>query len=371
LIVNMKEDISRFVGMNNVTGGELGRYNVLQPGLLLNATVDSEGIKQREGRVLRITLPYAHSMSNGLLVDLCAGGVEQALYLLDLPSGTATLIQTIPGTREVLSYVEIGDCIFISKKGWCGVYESGSIRKWGLIIDQLNERSWIRETNGSRYYMADPQGNATTTLKPHDFVHAPNPMRWITYAHGRIWGVIGNRIVYSDEMSYEWFNDDENFVEFQSEPQMIAASKSGLFIGLIDRTIYLHGTNPEEMSYHQQATKPFGAVPNTLQYTGGFKDLGGFDTPLWIDPSGKAIAGLSDGSIVDVTGGNVRFDVEAGVGSLFRMYKGKPQYMANVMLPDNYINGDPVTHDWVLNIYNKKLSSGIDVGLKAVGRLTS
>ena len=363
----MQRNISRFVGMDNVTGGGLGQ-NGLQPGLIVNAIVDDNGIHKREGFFLHIALPYSHSLSNGLAVTLCAGGSPQALYEVDLEESSTSLLQTIPGSREILSYIEIGDLIFISNSQWCGVYEDGSIRKWGLIIDELNERTWIRESNGSRYYMADPQGDVTTTLKPHDFVHAPNPMKWITHAFGRIWGVIGNRVVYSDEMSPEWFNDAENFIEFQSEPQMIARSKAGLFIGLADQTVFLSGTNPEDMSYHQQAVKPFGAVPNTLQYTGGFKNLG-FDTPVWIDPQGKAVAGLADGSIADITGGQVRFDVSAGVGSLFRMYKGKPQYLATVMLPDDYINGDPVTHDWVLNIYKKKLSSTVNLGIKATGRL--
>ena len=313
-----------FTGMDNVSGGSVSDGLVI-PDLIINATVTDGMVKKRGGYALSIPITGCHSLCPRS-VPLCAGTGK--LYLLNLDAGTKTEVASLP-TSAPLSYVEIGLCIFISSRDWCGVYESGIIRKWGKIIDDLDDMNWVQAENGE-YFLADPQGNATATMKPHEHVHAPDPMEHIIFAHGRIWGSRGTVLYYSDGMSPEWFQDDVNQIPFQDEIKMIAPSQGGLFIGFDNKVIFLNGSDPATMGY--TVRKP-GALPYTMQQIHNFGDFG--TVPAWGTPKGKIMAGMPDGSLVDLTAGKTKFTISEAKGSSFRVVNGKPRYSMTFEMPDD------------------------------------
>lgn len=348
--------ITQFVGMDNVDGGGFIDEFMLKPSLIINATIDkNRKLVKRTGYSKIIDIENCHSLFLGDNATLCVGN-GQKLYELDLVNQTKTQLTTVQGPVYPLSYVEIGSLIFIANKHWCGVYENGSIRKWGKIIDDMNNLSWVRETNGSRYFLADNEGNPTATLKPHDFVHPPDPMDYITFAHGRIWGARGNVIYYSDDMSPEWFQDDVNNFEFKDKVKMIARSTGGLFVGFENYTVFLAGSHPKEMNY---IYKDRGVISHTLQYTERFGDLG-YDIPVWATPEG-IVAGLPDGSILDLTKGTLKYDLGECVGSMFRLVNGVPQYLVTLKQPTTIVNGDEVTYDWIKDISKVNLSGNVNI----------
>lgn len=345
--------ISRFTGMNNVSGGGWVAEETMAPALLLNAVPDQMGrLAVREGSTLHMAIADCHSLFLGVNATLCVGD-GQTLYLLDLDAKTKAALATVAGPKTPLSYVEIGRCVYMSNRHWCAALENGAVRKWGRIIDQMNALAWVREANGSRFFLADAAGRPTATLKPHDYVHPPEPMDFIAKAHGRIWGARGKSVVFSDAVSVEWFQDDTNRIDFEEEPTMIAESAGGLFIGFPSRTVFLMGTQPLEM---QPLWKNIGALPRTLQYTDKFSELGA-NVPIWGTPNSGIVAGLPDGSIVSLTKDRMRYDPGESVGSLFRIHKGEPQYLMTIIQPEEVQRADPVTHDWVRDIYQAKLSA--------------
>ena len=329
--------------MNNVSGGGI-KDGILQPGIILNAVIDPENrVVQRDGYSLHIAIDGCHSLFAGTFVVLCVGDTRQ-LYKVDLTAKTKTALTTITSNHRVY-YAEVGDSVYMSSKNWNGVYDfsTDSVRDWGEIIDTMDALNWVRETNGNKYFLADYSGNPTAAMKPHDFVHKPDPMEYIVYGHGRIWGSRNKTVYYSDAVSPEWFQDDVNNLQFNDVVRMIAVSSGGIYVGFDNYTVFLAGTNPDEMQYVPKKT---GAIPHTVQYARGFGELGN-NIPVWGTPSGQVMAGMPDGNLMDLTKGNIRFDVSEGVGSSFRIINGEPQYLMTFTLPEERVAGDETTHEWV------------------------
>lgn len=344
----MQLTINGFQGMDNVSGGGMAEGAVI-PGLVINATQDATGkLLKRQGCELAMSLADCHSMFTGRNGTFCVGG--SSLYKLNMVAFTkGSSLATIPGGKVPLYYVEIGDLVFMSNINWIGVYERGTVRTWGQIIDDLDAMNWVREENGSMYFLANSDGTPSAVLKPHDFVHKPSPMKYITFGHGRIWGARGNRVFYSDELSPEWWQDDVNFFEFQKDVVLIAAARDGMYVGTEDQTVFLAGTDPRQMAFMPH---DIGAIENTMQYCSAFNELGN-NTALWATPRNGIVAGLPGGNLAEITAGRIRYDAEAGISSFFRRLNGQPQYGFVVTYPDAVTNGDQATKDWIDEIYTQ------------------
>jgi len=361
--------IKAFDGMDNVSGGGFIGSGVMKPALIVNAVPDESGkLIERAGTTAHITLANAHSFFYGENAILCAGGASHALYLIDLDAETATSLGSITGGYSPLYYVEIGGCIYISNENWCKVYEAGALRAWGQIVTDMEALTWVLETNGSRYFLADQAGNPSATLKPHDFVHVPTPMKYITFAHGRIIGAREKVAYYSDAESVEWFQDDVNRLEFKDDILLIAASPGGVYFGFEKYTVFAGGTDFEEgLRYLTINQTCLGQ--KTLQYTKEFGEIP-INTPVWGTDNGF-VAGLSDGTLVELDKGQLRYDRDTAIGSHFRVVEGRPQYLATIIQAPTVVNADQITHDWVEDIYDLSLEGTATFELTSTGILST
>lgn len=333
-----------FTGMDNVSGGLINE-NVLVPQFIMNALPSSNlRLRRREGSLNEIVLANAHSMWNGS-VTLCVA--DNVLYQLNLADSTKTSLGSVEGGNTRMYYVEIGDVIYLSNKSWCKVLENSTLRTWGQSVTDEEDKNWIKHSNGSEYFEKDGHEPGFVP-RQSEFYHEAKPMSYLTEAFGRIWGAIGNKLVYSDPASLEWFQNDVNNFEFNDEIKMIARGKSELYVGFDDKLVILTGGSaydsaitPDKMD---RRWENFGVVEHTLQYC-DFRGELGTHVPTWLSPSGIMIG--ADASIIDVSGGKLRYDVDSPIGSGFYMYKGEPLYIATMLHKVERVVADEATHNWI------------------------
>ena len=339
-----KLDINGFTGMDNVSGGLINE-GVLVPHFVMNALPYSNlRLRRREGSSNEIVLANAHSMWNGS-VTLCVA--DDVLYQLNLTDSTKTSLGSVEGGKSKMYYVEIGDVIYLSNKSWCSALENSTLRTWGQSVIDEEAKTWVKHNNGSEFFEKDGQ-EPGFLLRQSEFYHEAKPMKYIVEAFGRIWGAIGNILVYSDPSSPEWFQNDVNSFEFNTEIKMIARGDSELYIGFDNRTIILIGGSaydsaitPDKMD---KRWFDYGVVENTLQYSDFGDDLG-TNTPTWLSPSGVMVG--VGASINDISGGKLRYDVDSPVGSGYYMYKGEPLYIATMLHKETRVVADEATHNWI------------------------
>jgi len=336
-------NIIGITGMDNVSGGGISE-GVLSPGLIINALPQKTGrLLRRPGYDLVIELENAHSLWSGKNGTFVAGNGK--LYSINLTSLTKTELGSIEGPSRRLYYVEVGDRVYISNKYWCKCYEDGSLRTWGDLVENIENYTWVRETNGSKWFLANPDGSPSSVPRPTEFIHAPKGMDYIVGAFGRIWGARENILFYSDALSPEFFQDDVNRFEFNDNILMIAKSSNGLFIGFEKETIFLGGKNPSKMTYNPIS---IGALENTIQYFSGLSSEVD-EVPCWATPSGL-VQGSINGQITKLDRGLLRYNVGEMIGSGFVYLETEPTYIISMTMPHQLNNADPSTHEWVTEL---------------------
>jgi len=129
---------------------------------------------------------------------------------------------------------------------------------------------------------------------------------------------------------------------------MIARGSSELYIGFDDTTAIMTGGSAYDSAILPGKMDlrfvPKGVVENTLQYS-DFEGEIGSNTPTWLAPSGIMVG--VGGSIIDLSGGKLRYDVDAPIGSGFYMYKGEPLYIATMLHKTEREVADEATHNWI------------------------
>ena len=124
----------------------------------------------------------------------------------ELPPGRYFLCYTILAGRGVAG--GNGDICTIEFEG-----ESKGIVLANYLSSYL---CWITDANGKDFYLADVQSDKITsryygTPLQSLFVVSPPKMTVIAYAFGRIWGIKGRFLYYSEPGAYEWFKDANCF----------------------------------------------------------------------------------------------------------------------------------------------------------------
>jgi hypothetical protein len=151
-----------------------------------------------------------------------------------------------------------------------------------------------------------------------------------------MWGGSGNLLYYSEPYKPSWFKLSENFFEFESEVVLVARVPSGLFVGLKDRTVFLGGTEPEQMA---QATAGSGSIRGTLKYANNLPELGDIlgtpqkgyvDVPVWRTAEG-IVAGNAAGRLFNLSKNNLKMSVPERGASLYRNHKGRFQFLTNAL----------------------------------------
>jgi hypothetical protein len=362
-------NIRGFHGMSNIqeSGSSLtDKAGNVTPQIILNSDITRDlSLVKREGQTKKISLTDAKSLWSGSVM-LCVS--RNKLYRLE--GSQATEICSVEGE---LSYAEVNGLIYISSKYFTCVYDqiARTVRDWGVAlpgapnvsivsgdmppgryclcytrlrddgqisgsgsiievewsgdtagIELLNCDSdclaWITDTNGTDFFLATVESDKI--ISPHYdkplpslLCSAPPKMSLIAYAFGRIWGVSGKSLYYSEPSGYEWFKDSNCF-QFGEEIVMIAPVQAGMYVSSMNTTWVLDGTAPDKMSMRIVGE---GAVPGTLVYD-EFQQSGQEITywrhksvlPVWMSRRGFVI-GNEHLHIANLTEG--RLDIEHGL----------------------------------------------------------
>jgi hypothetical protein len=159
-------------------------------------------------------------------------------------------------------------------------------------------------------------------------------MENICYAFGRIWGSVDSDIYYCEPYRFGWFKLSGNKFSFDSYITLIAKTSTGLFIGMEERTIFLLGTEPDQM---QEMDAGAGSVKGSLAYCNNLPDLGsilgtpekGFvDVPVWMTEEG-IVAGNSTGKLYNLTKNKIKTSKPSRGASLYRNLEGVFQFLVS------------------------------------------
>lgn len=309
-----------FAGMNNVSKSivfkTLGEVKeAISPHIVLNMdTVSDLSLVKRKGKTKVINLFNAHSVfSDGSSLFVCAEGLTspESLWMVNPFDGTYSEVCSIVGRSFPLYYLKLDKLLFMSSKVWNSIYDYTfkSVRPWG---DSYSENiSIINETYDSDILLAVNK--------------MPMPcMTHLLWFASRIWGILNNKVVYTDPLAYFWYKP-ENAFEFPQILTMLAEIENGLYVASEDKTWFLQGRDVHEMVLTEVGA---GAVSGTMSYcyfTGNSKIPP--KTPFWVNRMGIC-AGI-DGQEVNTTIDKLTFPVSGVGASVFKFNNNNPQYIVN------------------------------------------
>lgn len=386
--------VNGFSGMNTMHSAFYSGKGIVQPRIVLNADVDMSGsIVKRDGLQSIVDIPNAHSLWACDKCMLCAANGK----LYDISDGNAIEISSISGnSSEQLSYEFADERVYISNKFWNGIYvpENKTVLQWGVPIPEqpillvgegglpngtynvvltnitdsgelsgssqiseitlesdnsgiqiLNRQSgalvWATDSNNYHFMFigdADVINEIPTSEPLPTFLCSPPPcFSLLHYAFGRMWGAVDDMLYYSEPYQYGLYRLSSNFFKFDSEITVIASVSSGIFIGMKDKTVFLMGTEPEQMS---QLNAGAGSIKGTLAYANNLPELGdilgtpekGFvDVPVWRTTEG-IVAGNITGKLYNLTKHKIKIGLPDSGASLYRQKDGNFQFLTSSKL---------------------------------------
>jgi len=380
--------IAGYRGMNNIQESSsrlANREGNICPEIILNAHTSQDGaLIKRDGFIKAIALSSPRSLWSGSVM-LCV--VDDKLCKVE--GSNVMEICNITGDP---SYVEINNLIFVSTKFFTGIYEPALnvMRSWGIplppaprisvtsgelppgrycvcytkvgngsqisgssqiveiewtgqesgikLIDQPeNTLVWVTDTNGTDFFLATVSGGKISSPHynkplPSLFCTPPPHMSIIRHAHGRIWGVVGKKLYYSEANSYEWWKEENSFT-FIEELVMIAPVQDGIYVASRNTTWILKGTDPQSMTL---AISGDGMVPGSVVYD-EFQQSGQ-EVPFWkhksVLPVWMSTRGFVIGNdhlyLANLTEGNVNIPLGKTGASLSRRVDGQTQIIVSM-----------------------------------------
>lgn len=313
--------IDKFPGMNNVD-----KQSQLRVVHNLNITEDQK-LKQRDGFALWLALTGGHSLySTGSEFFCVRQGTTTPERLCRIsPDKAITHVCDIDGSGDPLFYVQVGTRLFISSKGWNGVYENSTVRAWGA-----------EHSDDPADYAAI---NSSEELLMLGDIKAPF-MENLALAGGRIFGTVGEKVYYNDPpLAYEMFRAD-TFHPFTAEITMVAVSNGGLYFGSDKAVWFAVGFDPAEWSFSRVSG---GVIPGTLQYLEEYKGIN--NVPVWLDEYGVQV-GLN-GTVMPLTKKAIKIDHTAARAASLLASDGR--YVSSMLAPPDASFGDLVTCEVVRN----------------------
>ncbi|HBL23913.1 MAG TPA: hypothetical protein DDZ40_07315 [Deltaproteobacteria bacterium] len=364
------------------SGHEDGTMTAI-PRVILNADVTAEErLKKRGGYRLLANLPNAHSAWGTRHVLLAAA--EGRLYRF-YPDGSKVNLCALPGPfEEKLFYAAVDDKIYISSRHWMGILDpaQNTVSSWGIPvpeqpvlavingtgaltagryqicytnivegqvggngmiaeIDILTDNSsisllnktagviaWATDPDGSTFYRAACEQALITDIEtmeplPTFLCGPPSPMQFIRRAFGRLWGAVGNRLIYSEPYRYDLFKSTNEFT-FPGDILLIAFVDGGIYVGFDDRTIFLPGTEPSGM---REVHVGAGVARNILAYCNNVPDMGN-NVPVWVSKEGL-MAGGHSGALTEITKDRVQFPAVQEGAAVSRTVNGQEQYLTS------------------------------------------
>jgi len=395
-------------GMSNLRGLDEAMKT---PVTVLNADVIGGVAHRRDGFTRHLALPGPHSMFGGTSALLCASSIHCAV--IDITSRAAREIHVYAGNPEIpVSYAEIGQFIYFGNRQFTARYApaaGGSAEVVGLAVPtapvlipvsaqgaalspgtylialakvgtdgrlggasepqeisiqtgesiriigrKSDEIVWMSEANGDVLFRVGA-GDTITAPPPTSeplptrFCHPPAGYDFILYAFGRVWGVQGSRLFYSESFRPDLWRDSLNFFEFDQPIVLLALAGDGLFVGCEHETYSLVGTSPAEM---RQVKCGPGSVSGSLCYLDTMSDLSSTimtaenvqnSVPCWLTADGL-VTGRPGGQLFNLTAGKVDLGQDMKrAASLFRRVQGVAQVLVSYQsLPNASREGQAV-----------------------------
>lgn len=363
----MSIKVEQFTGMNDVVNKSKGGLEL--PSVILNSHVKPDGsVEKRQGMEKIVDMPNVHSLwTNNKGVVLFRAG-NKLYRLLNKTTPLELDILTTTPELDKCCYLEVSGYIYISSTNYIVRLEIATniIETWGIPIPSspilnivaggmpkgiyhvclTNVRNgrisgnsvitpitliedggieitnlpadaqvWITEPNGSQFFFAGTNPQIVTLPQTQETLQTlwakePPVLKNLCWNFGRVWGSIGNRIVYSEPYQPELFGIDD-FFELEEEPLLIAKTTGGMFIGCKSKTFYLAGNNPMEM--HLIESDGGGVLEGSLSY---ITDMGeyGKNVPLWMSSDGVCV-GLHTGQVLNITKDKIKIDLKNCKGS--------------------------------------------------------
>lgn len=388
-------NIMGLTGMNNLKesrGYLLNDAKMAAPQTILNADVLPDGVvTPRRGRRKVINLPGAHSLWSGSLALCVADGV-----LMELRNRTPVQLGVVniqPDSR--MRYVEYNGVVYMSNGYWSQALETttGTLRAWGLSVPtpptvtgdvgdlppgvyklcytryvngQLSGNSgivevgwegglgglrftnkpadclaWISQANGMELFLAPVDGTGRVTSPnytqplPTFGVTPPSPFSYMDWGHGRLWGVRGKELWFSDEFRPEYFRQRQRF-PFPEPLVNIAIFDNGVYVNSLNKTWSLMGRDPAKMTLHVLGS---GALNGDVVYAqvegAGYevsKTLSQVESPVWVSKAGM-IVGTHTGHLVHITETRLRINARGAVAGLRRVVEGRQQVLFTLSGP--------------------------------------
>jgi hypothetical protein len=158
----------------------------------------------------------------------------------------------------------------------------------------------------------------------------------IDYYNGRIYVVDGNVVWYSEPFAYELFKAKNNYLMFESQINVFAAVRDGIWVATDKNIYFLSGDNPPFMFTEKEK---YGGKFGTAQKipSSSISDRKGIlylkeyqDYAIMFATEKGICIGYNDGTLRNLTEENIIFPASSSGVSLFRSDKGFNQYIVSL-----------------------------------------
>lgn len=381
--------IAPFQGMNNVSHPE---GDLRTPEVILNADNTAQGnLIARQGKKLVKSLPKAHSLwANRDVMFVASKGT---LYRFDPETEDLSQVTGLVGEGPVFYATVRTDTeqsVYISGPGMLGRFDLNSLvmDEWGtalpprpsvgLVDGELEpgvyqvcytkfkdgkmsgngpiltvnvpegKGLFFNNLSDNHIWMTDPGGGELQFLGSEKLVteqpvlseplpkfgcKPPEPgLSHIWFYHGRMWGLRGKYLVYSEPFEPGLFHP-ANYFDLGEPGTMTAPVDSGMYIGTPQRTFYLNGTDPKQASMKLAGD---GVVPGSIAFVKSLPEMSstlrhhmGSNIPVWMSPSG-IYAGSHEGMVISLTQRKVKLTPAGGAAAAVgRERHGDVQYLTS------------------------------------------
>lgn len=298
--------IDRFGGMTNVL-----RDNPKFPRIIANMYNKGDGsINKREGYSLFLDIKNADCLFSVGDELLLTGIYDDNDWLLcvDRNRNIFPIVKVPAGIK--LYYVLIDDKVYINSMRFKGIYDTKvkTFSNWEKPVDEFPEDI-----------------NSSSAFALEDLIEPPFMHSMITLG-GRIVGLNGNYILYSNHFAYNMFAST-NFIKFEEEPQMLVPDRFGCYVCFKNKTLYANGLDIATAKFSLAGN--YGGIRGTYSY----KRIPRLDlsAPIWLDKD--CIVTAIEGKVFSLTGGRFELPMIKEAAVLFRKINGEDQYIVSV--PDS------------------------------------
>ena len=372
--------------MNNITQSTAflaDNSGILTPRLVLNADPTSDAVlTKRKGYSKLYSLTNPHSLSKNCSLLFCVA--DNKLCKLSREG----FVEIAVVDSSSMSYAEIGNYVYMSSPTWTGKYNllTNSLEDWGisapatpgaylvsgslppgkykicytkqsdgqisgngaiLEIEFAGDSQdivltnyidsylcWITDTDGKDFYLADVQDDFITHQYYNIplqslFVIPPPRMSIINYIFGRIWGIKGKKLYYSEPGAFSWFKEANSF-SFPDKLIMLVSNLEAIFVASGSNTWALVGKDPKGMRLNRVGNGSIIGCSEAGEFQQSGQEIPTWRhksiLPIWLSAQGLMV-GNEQHYVTNLTENKLDFTIGARAATLRRKVNGQAQIL--------------------------------------------